>query len=325
MSTAQRPGLGIGLILVAMIAISVNDLLIKMLSGGYPLHQMVFFRSFVGLLVSLVIVQFEGGWSILRTTRPGLHALRGLLVVLSNMTFFAALAVLPLGEATALFFVAPLFITLLSIPVLGEKVGPWRMGAVLAGFAGVVIMQRPWAGGETLEVSRAVLLLPVIAAALYAGMQVMTRKLGATAKASALAVYIQCTFIVVSLAVYAVAGDGRLAARFDSPAMEFLLRAWIWPEGTDRWLFLGLGVNSAIVGYTLSQAYRLASAATIAPFEYVGLPIAIFWGWLIFGEWPAPAVWAGIALILGAGLFVFFRERVRARPVPRARPPHRRY
>jgi S-adenosylmethionine uptake transporter len=199
-----------------------------------------------------------------------------LLVVIANMCFFAAFAVLPLADATALFFVAPLFITLLSIPILGEKVGPLRMGAVVFGFLGVVIMQRPWVDSEALEVDRIVLLLPVLSALAYAGMQLLTRKLGPFSKASAMAIYIQVAFVVVSSLFWLVAGDGRYSGH-DNASVEFLLRAWVWPAEGEWVLLIGLGFNSAIIGYCLSQAYRLSNAATIAPFEYVGLPLAVFW------------------------------------------------
>jgi S-adenosylmethionine uptake transporter len=316
--------MGILFVLIGVFCISINDLLIKQLSGGYPLHQIVFVRSGIGIMFSLIIVQFEGGWGILRTAHPMLHALRGVLIVIANMTFFLALAVLPLADATALFFAAPLFITLLSIPVLGERVGPLRLSAVAIGFAGVVIMQRPWADGGTLEVSRIVLLLPILSALTYAMNQLMTRKLGVTSKASAMAVYIQAMFIVVSLMFYLVAGDGRFAEGASNGSVVFLLRAWVWPSDADMWVFAGLGINATIIGYCLSQAYRLADAATVAPFEYIGLPLAVFWGFAIFGDLPVLEVWIGIALILGAGLFVFLRERQKARVVARSqiRPRH---
>lgn len=308
---------GIWFILIGMCAISVNDMLIKQLSGGYPLHQLVFTRSAIGLVFSLVLVQFEGGWSILKTRTPMLHVLRAVMIVISNMTFFAAIAVLPLAETTALFFAAPLMITLISIPVLGEKVGPMRMSAVLVGFIGVLIMQRPWANLADSEVNRLVLLLPVLAALTYAINQVMTRKLGVSSKASAMAVYIQSTFILVSVCFFVVAGDGRYAQDSHNGAVTFLLRAWIWPQAADWPYLVGLGTLSAIVGYTLSQAYRLSSAATVAPFEYIGLPLAIFWGYTIFGELPDTAVMIGIVLIAGAGLFVFLRERALSRRITR--------
>ena len=304
----NRPLLGILFIVLGMTAISVNDMLIKHLSGDYPLHELVLVRSLVGISVTIVILQFEGGFRELKTKTPGLHALRGIIIVISNMTFFTALAVVPLADATALFFVAPLLITLFAIPILGEKVGPMRLGAVIVGFLGVLIMVQPWAEGDAREVNLAVLLLPVVAAIAYALNQVLTRKLGVTSKASAMAIYIQGMFIVVSSLFFVVAGDGRFAEGVESESLQFLLRAWIWPKGNDFWLFSALGLVSGVVGYSLSQAYRLASAATVAPFEYTGLPLAIFWGWMLWGEFPSFQVMIGIALIVGAGLFVFWRE-----------------
>ncbi len=308
----------VAFILVGMVCISINDTLIKFLSDGYPLHEMVFVRSAIGIAASFVILRFEGGVSLLRTDRPAMHALRAVLIVVANMTFFAALAVMPLGAATALFFVAPLFITVLAIPVLGETIGLPRIAAIIVGLIGVGVMMAPgvdWGG-----IPRWNLLLPVAAAACYAGMQVLTRKLGGQSTAAAMAIYIQATFIVVSVGFFLVAGDGRYAGDGDSEALEFLLRAWVWPAAGDIWIFVVLGLMSAAVGYSLSQAYRLGTAAVVASYEYVALPLAIFWGWVVFDEVPDPIVWVGIALIAGAGLAVFARERALARPVASARP-----
>lgn len=316
-SPNNNANIGILFVLLGVFCISINDMFIKQLSGGYPLHQIVFARSGIGILFSLIFVYFEGGWRILHTKQPMLHAFRGLLIVISNMAFFLALAVLPLADATALFFAAPLFITLLSIPMLGEKVGPLRMGAVLFGFVGVIIMQRPWESGDTLGASRLVLLLPVLAALTYAMNQVMTRKLGVSTKASALAVYIQGMFLVVSIGFYIVAGDGHFAAGSTSAPIQFLMRAWVWPPNSDLWMLTLLGANSAVIGYCLSQAYRMADAATVAPFEYIGLPLAVFWGFVIFADLPVWEVWTGIAMILAAGLFVFLREAQKSRQIAR--------
>ncbi len=316
----NQPGIAIAFVFAGVFAISINDMLIKQLSGGYPLHEIVFARAFIGILFGLGLVQLEGGWRILKTSQWHWHLLRGILVVIANMTFFLALAALPLADATALFFVAPLFITLLSIPLLGEKVGAMRLGAVAIGFLGVVIMQRPWADVQTLQASRLVLLLPVVAALTYALNQLMTRKLGVNSKASALAIYIQGTFLVVSIGFFLIAGDGRFASADSAPSMQFLLRAWVWPAQEDVWVFLGLGLNAAVIGYCLSQAYRIADVATVAPFEYIGLPLAVFWGLLIFGDLPVWEVWVGIALIIGSGLFVFLRERQKARNLLKTRP-----
>lgn len=314
-------GRAILFILVGIGAISVNDMLIKLLSGGYPLHQMVFVRSLIAICASFVFLRIEGGLRLLRTDRPWLHLMRAAFIVLANMLFFLSLSVMPLGAATALFFVAPLFITLLAIPVLGEPLGRHRLAAVVVGLVGVVIMVAP--GVDWGDVPRWALALPMLAAACYAGMQVLTRKLGATATASAMAIYIQAAFILVSAGFFLVAGDGRFAEGRDSEALQFLLRAWIWPASADIWVFAVLGLLASLVGYCLSQAYRLGTASVVASYEYVALPLALFWGWLIFGEVPRPAVWAGTALIAGAGLYVFARERARNRALASAQPVRR--
>ena len=101
----NNPARGIAFILAGMFCISLNDMLIKQLSGDYPLHQMVFVRSAIGITFSMIFVQLEGGFAILKTNRPGLHLLRGILIVIANMAFFTALAVMPLADATALFFI----------------------------------------------------------------------------------------------------------------------------------------------------------------------------------------------------------------------------
>jgi S-adenosylmethionine uptake transporter len=166
---------------------------------------------------------------LLRTDRPVLHGVvRAACIVLANMLFFLALSVMPLGAATALFFVAPLFITLLAIPVLGNRWAEQRLAAVAVGLLGVAIMAAP--GVDWGDVPRWALSLPVVAAACYAGLQVLTRKLGARSAASAMAIYIQVAFILVSPRLLG-RGRGRALRRKLGPGpMEFLLRAWIWPE-----------------------------------------------------------------------------------------------
>lgn len=305
-------------ILLGVLCGSLNDMGIKLLSGEYPLHQMIFVRSVIGVIVTLVFLRMEGGLALLRSRRPGLHLMRSGLIVMSNMTFFAALAVMPLGAATALFFVAPLFITLLAIPILGEPIGRHRITAVLVGLLGVAVMMAPgvdWGG-----IGRWNLLLPVMAAMFYAGMQVLTRKLGAHTAASALALYIQMTFLTVSALFFIVAGDGRFAEGLSHPSALLLLRAWVWPEPGDIWVFGLLGLMSAAIGYAMGMAYKLGNASVVASYEYAALPLALLWGWLIFGEVPRSVVWLGVALIAGAGLYVFARERAQDRVLAASQP-----
>lgn len=302
----SKSGYAIMFIVLGMFFISVNDMVIKRFSGEYPLHQMVFLRSAIGLLFTLILIQLEGGWRILKTDQPGLHALRAVMVFASNMTYFAALAVLPLPDATALFFIAPIMITVLSIPILGERVGPRRWGAVIVGFCGTLIMVR--AQGSTRgDVSIWIYLLPILAAFFYATMQVLTRKLAKT-KASAMAFYIQITFVLFCGISGLIVGNGQFADGVQHPSLVFLLRAWIVPSAADMSYFVLIGILATGVGYCLSQAYRSAPAATVAPFEYVLLPMSIMWGWVIFADWPGLPVWFGSAIIIAAGLYVIWRE-----------------
>ncbi|KPP84840.1 MAG: S-adenosylmethionine uptake transporter [Rhodobacteraceae bacterium HLUCCA08] len=302
--TAAQARNGIAFILIGMLCVSINDLIIAVMSGGYPLHQMVFSRAVIGIGLTLLLLRHEGGLHLLRTRQPLAHAARALLVVLSNMTYFAALSVMPLAMATALFFVAPLFITLLSIPFLGETVGLRRMMAVLVGFLGVLVMIRIEGGAPLWAYP-----LPMLAALFYAVMQILTRRLGVASSAAAMAFYIQGAFLLVSAGFFVVAGDGRFAETTPNEALQFLLRAWTWPEPADWARMVVLGLSAGIVSYALSRAYRVADAAVIAPFEYVALPLAIFWGWLVLEQVPDQRTLLGAALIVGSGVYVFVRER----------------
>lgn len=278
---------------------------IKFLSGDYALHQVVLIRSVIGMVVLLVvIVPLEGGYRILRTNRLSMHLLRGMCVVIANMTFFLALAAMPLADAVAIFFVSPLVITLFSVIFLKETVGAHRWVAVGMGLIGVVVMMRPASSSF-----QAVALLPLISAIAYASLHVLTRKIGGTEKAGTLTFYIQLTFIFVSVVMGLTMGDGRFGGLGD-PSLDFLLRDWVWPATSDYWIFALIGIASTFGGYLISQAYRMCEAGLAAPFEYVAVVLAIFWGVMVFGEWPDQIAWIGIALIVGGGFYMLWREMV---------------
>lgn len=319
-SASRTDFIGILCVMGAVTAFSINDTLIKLLSGDYPLHEITFIRGAIsGLFALFVFVPLEGGFGNLRTPRWRLHLLRGMTVVVANMTFFAGLAALPLGEATAIFFVGPLFITALSYFFLGERIGPRRWFAVTIGLVGVIVMIRP--GMATFQ---AAAILPALAAFCYASLQIMTRKLGMAEKASTMTFYINLSFVVFSGAFGLAFGDGRYAG-WDSASMEFLTRAWIWPSARD-WLLLGVvGIIISLAAYLVSQAYRSCEAGLLAPFEYVAMPLAVVLGIVIWGDWPDAVAWLGILLIAGGGLFVFIRETLLGnagrwkKPLPRSR------
>lgn len=295
----------------ASVAFSLNDLAIKALSGGYPLHQITLIRAILALVVTLgVIMPLTGGFHQLRTSRPGLHLIRSGFIVASNLAFYAAVAAVPLADATAIFFVSPLLLAIFAMVFLGERVGPWRWGAIAAGLVGVALIIRPGSAAFA-----PVALLPLAAAACYAASSTITRRLGLKDSAATLAFYIQITFLVFSTAVGLSIGDGRLDSAGQGAALAFLTRAWIWPPMAD-WPLLALaGLGSAAGGLLISQAYRLCEAALVAPLEYAALPMAILWGYLVFGDWPDPVAWIGIVLILAAGLTMIWRE-TRRKSIP---------
>lgn len=307
--------LGLMAAMGAGICFSVIDVVFKFFSGDYPLYQMVLIRSVVAMVVLLaVFVPLEGGVQVLRTRQPRLHIARSFAVLLANLFFFTGLAVMPLAEAVAIAFATPLIVTTLSVVFLRERVGPWRWGAVFAGFLGVLVIMRP--GTEAFQPAA---VLPLLGACGYATLHVLTRRAGGADRGATLTFYPLLAFLVVSALVGLTLGDGRFA-KGDSAALDFILREWRWPAPEHWKYFLAMGVVGSIGGYLTAQAYRLCEAGLVAPFEYIAMPMAVLWGVLIFGEWPDRAVWAGSGLIIGAGLVSVWRETRRGRTPSRPRP-----
>ncbi|MCW1919264.1 DMT family transporter [Rhodobacter sp. KR11] len=300
----RRTVLGILCAIGGSATLSLNDLCIKALSGAYPLHEVILVRAFVGLAFILGFAWVTGQGAIWRTTRPGFHLGRAMIVMVSNATYFLGLAALPIADAAAIGFIAPILLTLLSVVVLGERVGLHRWGAVLVGLAGVIIMLNP--EGEF----RWAAVLILMSAFTYATTQIMTRSARATEGAATINFHTQVGFIVTSVAMGAWAGDGHMAGSSDA-SLEFLFRPWVWPAPGDLWAFAGTGISVAAGGMLMAQAYRMNEAALVAPFEYTSMPLAVIWGLLVFGTFPDARGWLGIVLIVGAGLYTLWREAVR--------------
>ena len=300
---------GILLAITGTVIFSVNDVCIKFLSGGYALHQVILIRALIGMAFLMGFIAATGGnYSQLWTRRPGAHLLRVAIVMVSNVAFFLGLAALPIADASAVAYVSPLAITCLSVVILGETVGWRRWAAVVVGLVGVIIMLRPGAG-----VIQPAALLVLFSAILYAMGNLITRAIGGTESAASLSFFVQCGFVVVSGAMGLWTGDGHLAT--EDALLGFLFRAWIWPPVADWPIFLATGLSVCIGGLMIAQAYRTCEAGLVAPFEYVGMPMAIFWGVVVFGTWPDGVAWVGIALICGAGLYTLWRETARRNAV----------
>ena len=227
---------------------------------------------------------------------------------ISKYFFFAGIASLPIAECAAIFYIAPLLITFMSSVFLKEPVGQRRFLALIIGFIGVLLIVKPGQISFQWET-----LLPICAAFSYAGLHTMTRHLGLSEKASTLSIYIQFSFIIVSLSMGLIFGTGNYSG-FQNPSIEFLVRAWVWPERTDLIIIIGIGVASSFGGYLISQAYRNSHATLIAPFEYTGLVLAVIWGIIFWQDWPNLLSGTGIFLILTSGIYVALREVIIGAP-----------
>ena len=315
--TAQpnRKLTGILLALGGEVILTMNDLAIKFLSGSYALHQVILIRAVIGMAIVLAVIRVSGtGFAQLRTRRPYAHLFKVFILMISNVTYFLGLAALPLADAVAIAFIAPVLVTLMSAVILREHVGPRRWAAVAVGMVGVVILVRPGAG-----VIQPAAILVLISAACYAGSHMMTRAMRVTESAMTMAFFVQTGFIIVSLGMGFWVGDGHLAGSSDA-SLAFLFRPWVIPAASDWWAFFGTGLSISIGGMMTAQAYRTNEAALVAPFEYLGMPMAIFWGVVVFGTWPDQTAWIGIALICGAGLYTLWRETIRHKDVDVAAP-----
>ena len=302
----NRPLKAIAFLIGAIFIYSLHDVIIKWISGNYPVHEIVMIRSIFAVIPILLIARVGGGFHLLRTTHLGLQIIRALLMFASFMTYYLALAALPLAEAVSLFFSAPLFITILSVTALGEKVelGGWL--AVFIGFLGVIVMLKP--GGNMINPAA---LLALLSAFLYGTGSILTRRLGQTESGVALAFYPTITYIFCSTIV-GMALSHSDATQQAHPSVAFLLRGWQFPAQADLFLLILVGLIAALGFYFLSQAYRLAPPSAIAPFEYTAVPLSAVLGYIFWKDILGPQSIIGIVLIVGSGLYILGRKKLLA-------------
>jgi drug/metabolite transporter (DMT)-like permease len=299
----DSPLKGIGFLIAGVFIFSIQDVIIKWISGNYPVHQIVFIRSIFAVIPFLIIVHFEGGVHVLRTRHFALHVIRSLLMFTSYICFYLSLAVLPLAETVTLFFASPLFITILAVIVLNEKVGAGGWIAVVIGFCGVIVMLKPEA-----ELINPAGLLALMAAFFYATCSIITRRLGKTESGLSLAFYPTILYIVFSTIVAVTLNFSSISKNSD-PNLAFLIREWQFPSRVDLFLLVITGGIAAAGFYFLSQAYRLAQPSTIAPFEYVAVPMSVVLGYVVWNDILEPQSIIGLVLIVGSGLYIFGRKK----------------
>lgn len=304
---ADRVLVGIAAIQGAVFLFTVQDVILKLLGADYSIWQLQFLRSAIGIAPLAVFAWWVGGWKVLKTRRPGLHAIRGFIGFLAYSTYFAALPLMPMAEVAALFYASPLFITLLSALVLREPLGIHRIGAVAVGFAGVLVMIRPGT-----EVFDPVSLLPLSAALCYAVSMIITRAVRHAESSTCVAFYLNAGYIFWSLLFSLLAWWVFVPGEESGPLWN-MVRPWTMPDSGD----MGLVVVMALIGVTghvmLTHAYRSAPASAIAPFDYTYLLWSALFGFLVWGDAPTMEKAAGMALVVSGGLYIAWRETVWAR------------
>ena len=298
---------GVALMLGFCVTAPLLDVAAKLASGTLPVGQITAARFVVQCALMAPIVWVMG--LSLRVARGQWLALllRALFLMVSTFCFIAAISVMPLADALAIAFVAPFIVLLVGKFHLGEEVGPRRVGAAIVGFAGVLFVIQP-----SFAAFGAVALLPLGTAVGFAFYILVTRGLSRRMHPVALQFHTGLVASLLCLPVLALA-EGTGSVSLDP----------VWPEGIDwLWLF-GVGFFAALSHMMMTYALSLAPSATLAPLQYFELPVATLLGYLVFAEFPNALSLMGIAIIIGAGLYMIHRERVTARTTitDRAAPP----
>ena len=278
-------GLAIGLMIVALICFTVMDSSAKYLSRTLPAIEIVWARYLGAALVAVVATRAYARPRLLRSRRPALQSLRTILLLGSTVGNFLALRTLQLAETSTIAFLAPIFVALLSGPLLGEWPGRARIAAIAMGFLGVLVATRPG-----VNAFQPIVLVAIAAALCNAGYALATR--GVAGHDSG-----QTTLLWTQLA-------GVVAL---TPVLPWF---WTAPSGAMGWgLIAGIGVFGALGHALLIKAHQLAPASALAPFGYTQLLWMIASGFLVFGDWPPNTTFLGAALVVGCGLFLLFYER----------------
>lgn len=285
-------------ILAAIFLFDVMGAIIKHLGGRYSTQQLSMLRNLFGLVPSLIVLAWSKEWRdsgfpiVIRQWRLAL--LRGGFVVLAQFCFYLSLVHLEFATATTIGFSGPLFITALSVPVLGLKVGVWRWLAVFLGFSGVMLVMRPGS-----ELFNWYAILPLGAAVGYACISITARLFDDEVPTALINVY--------SL-------FGALAA---ATALTFATSGFSPIESGEDWLWLAaMGFAGGLAVFLLITAYRLTEPSNLSPFEYFGIPFSFAIGWFFFDEAPFDRLFPGVLLILAAGLVIVWRERLQQKRAP---------
>jgi drug/metabolite transporter (DMT)-like permease len=283
----------ISLKVMSALLFAVMSALVRFLGEKYPVGQTVFFRSLFAIPPVLLIYAWRNELAAaVRTTRPLGHVGRGLISIGGMFSNFSALARLPIVDATAISFVAPLITVALSAIVLKERVRIYRWSAVIVGFLGILVMLGPHFDLAThagAAGTMAGLAFAITGAFCNSGSVIQTRRLTETETTSSIGFYFSLICALAGLATWPL--------------------GWLMPTGPGLLALIAVGLCGGVAHILLTESYRLAPASMVAPYDYTSMIWAFVLGYVFFDELPTVFVFAGAAIIAGAGLFVLWRER----------------
>jgi drug/metabolite transporter (DMT)-like permease len=285
------------IICITVLIATGTDAFVKLLSGGYPIHQINALRSLVTLPLAFAYMLHQGALAGFIPRQLGFVLFRGFLLAMGNLCFLLSIATLPLADAAAIYFTMPFFVAGIAAPLLGERVRAHRWAAIAAGFLGVVITMRPGAG-----VFEPAALLALASAFFYGVGQSMARALTGVPP-SVTAFWQAMMYFSVALVLAAVFGSGTFAGDTQG-SLGFLTRGWMWPEPRDMAIMAGLGAVAAALMALFVNAYRMADVSFVAPFEYTALLWSALWGYVMFNEVPDLYTLVGASIVIAAGIFM---------------------
>ena len=293
-----------GLNLISMFVISIQDLIVKLLSDQYAMWQFCLARAVVGSACIAIFLVVTRQWHHFRVHQPLLIILRGTFSFAAYVCYFLSLAALSLTVAVAIMFTAPLFVTALSMPLLKEKVGFHRWSAVIGGFIGLLIIVRP----DTASLPPAIF-LALISALFYALRLLIARLIPPADSSATVSMYSFLTASVLTLIGTAISSFFDIGSSNDA-SFAFLNRDWAMPGYFHLLLILSTGVVTAI-GHVLSiRAYRTAPASFVGVFEYSYFIWAILFGYVFWQDTPDALTILGVMIVIFAGLYITWRERL---------------
>ncbi|MEO1470481.1 MAG: DMT family transporter [Pseudomonadota bacterium] len=292
--TDERVLLGIAMKIASVAVLMAMSALVKVAAETVPPGEIVFFRSLFAVPPILVWLWWRGDLATgLHVESPRSHLIRGLVGCTAMGLMFTGLGLLPLPEVTAITYATPVMVTVMAALFLGERIRAWRMGAVLIGFAGVLVMLWPRLSGVSLdgplegEALGAVVM--IVCSVFMAGATTIVRGMVAREESSAIVFWFSLSCTGLSL----------LTVPF----------GWVVPAPEVVAVLVGAGLLGGIGQIILTESFRHGDAAVIAPFDYVSLLFSLAIGWFVFAEAPAPATYPGAALVVAAGLVILWREQ----------------